>query len=507
MDTSDYASEKSLIFLEQLSDYSIKRCEDLLSKELPFDESRILIKTFLKAVEVTKEKMKKLRKNLNKYPKDEVKEQLTNYGKTLYKLHSFFVTLEPLGRENISQASIYLMEHITSKIDSKKTKFVFVPSYEFDFSITDFVEEMKSLLNDQEFDESVAKSDDSNPLPKIYLLEFPFVYKDNIVINSMIAHEIGHYICYQSLYKSNYTTESNQYSEEISSILTSLSQKIWNESNLGQRKRKKAAQRRLGDLTPSEIRKKLTKLVEYLISSNVEEIVSDYVGLKLVGPVYMISLFYLLVGATSEEELYGTHPNFYTRMKILLNHFKETYKEYENQELQDIVSSIISFVTEYKRPDLEELGPVPRIVFKKFNDVAFMPEGVPTMNEGILKILNEFPEKIANKLVDDLDLKDSIEAYDPANLESECSALIEILKASVPPAEIKTGSPARIPSILNAGILYKNKDDLVVNESGEDRTSDYTLLIDRLVLKGVELSSIQSQFLKTKETIRNGKRE
>lgn len=488
----------ALIHLEDLCDYGTERCRDLLHKDLPFNDSMLLIGMFSKVFEQIRNEILLMIEDSENHDDEFLLNLITLQSRRLRELHQYFIYIEPLGRENISQSNLDLLSYLTARVDKSKFRFVFVPSYEFNFSIFDIIERIRKLVPKEEVFMEIVKEG----IDKIFLISFPFVYKNNIVANCMISHEIGHFIVdtesslnffeeYRIIYNKHVTELRPKFEVLFNELIKDT---IFDYTGDTQKGAGFEASYR------ESARSAFFLLHDKTVWNHIKEIISDVIAFISLGPVYLISMFQVLLSASPFYSHSGSHPPNSLRTKILLDLF-ENYKDgHVSQEVYSIINSIKSSLEPImnleKKFGYDSSSLLEPLIEEQSNILSYL---FATKANSVAKfaalVRNEI-EMIIEEMLPSITKSKMINSYKAATAK-ETEKLVETLTNNVPPCEVSAGLPATIPEILNVGIQYKN--NVLYKELSDKKTrpaelTEWSLRLDRLILKAVELCTIQMKF-------------
>jgi DNA-directed RNA polymerase subunit F len=304
---------------------------------------------------------------------------------------------------------------------------------------------------------------------------FPLIQKENSILNSILAHEVGHFVD-----DAKKTSEKLMSKVKLDPKLVEKIAKTAESAVVGNKKGVKLTY----FITPEELKAQITKLAVSQISEWVKELVSDVIAFQLVGPVYLFSLVSLLFTEIDIDEASGDHPPPRIRTTLLLEEFeKQDYcrfiKEIKDEKKREIAGNLISLVQSIKNL----LVSVEQIEVEDFTKlvVGSVQQIIPQVREEASKIVSQ-------------------NRYEPQRFAEEVFKLFDLLDFVIPPVEIETGKPASISSILNAGSLYESL--LIENlyKVFEAKTTKEQMMVrnklHKLILKALELNHIEAQMKK-----------
>lgn len=448
--------------LVELTDHNLQRLRDLESKEFPFSVAHDLLDLLKTIMGSIMETLLTLKMEINDLPDSEAFSRIESYGQLLAVLHLFFQPIEAMQRTNIPQAYVYLLSHASESFDHA-SKFVVIPEYDFNYSYQNVMTDLKGILED-------AITDSQKLFPKetsnLVVISFPYAYRQNVIANSLLAHEIGHF-----LVESEGMTDKIEEKIVLEKEKVSALSKETSEVQLGERD--KATLTYLFSL--QKIEADTYDRVVKQTKSWISEIMSDLIGFKLFGPVFMFSLMDFLLIGQNIDDVSEDYPPAHMRIGVLL-------KEYKDSGYSNLLS---------KESDV--------LKSEFLKHVAILEEFVTTKSVPSQDLQTQLLEETTQKLVPDMQLavQKRLEKsfYRPEQFSKEAFILSNIMETLIPPAELQPGVPADPISIMNAGLIFQ----LLKFESVCDRLNmkdDESKLklrrkIELLVLKSIESSTIE----------------
>lgn len=412
--------------------YNIDRLSQLRYKNYPFKSSKDFIEVMLKiheglfdGLDVLELEVLETSEKAEKNSAD-LLIRINRYGHLIGVLHSLLQILEVGSREYISQGSVVLMENIT-KIFESNSQFILLPMYEYNYTYQELVQPLKTMLKDV-----LPQIEDILSLfaKKFAVIGFPLVQKENVLLNSLIAHEIGHFI--------------NEEKQIVEGLMEKVSIDVKKVEEIA-----KEWSEWPGEIEPIE----LTRFIEFAriqaeihrmatiwISNWLKELVSDVLAFHLIGPTYLFALANFLLTLIGVDEESGDYPPPRMRIKLLLDEFDEigysrtllcikkdnTIKEIA-KKFVDITEDLGNFLSEIEEEERDKLSIL--------------------VHDVIVKVIPELRKNVLNVIEN--------RGYTSKRFFKEVFSLIPTLDSFVPPAEISSEKPAPPLSILNAGMLYE----------------------------------------------------
>ncbi len=459
--------------------YNINRFEEIRFKDYPFPASTEFIKAMIK---IHKELLSKfdLLEQVIFTTKNEFKEQIIEvqrFGQMFSELHSLLQILEMGGRQYVPEFFAHLIGNMLNT-HNPKAKFIFLPDYEYNYAYLEIITPLKVALRD-------AVSDIEKSLEfakKLTIFWFPLAHKDNMLLNSLLGHELGHFV-----------NEERQIVDKLIAKITIPPAEIeeiaeeWLKTKLRAEKKEIKIDDYFGVETA---RAQVKKDVVQKISGQLKELVSDAVAFCIFGPVFLIAQNNYLTSLSNLEHKAKGYPSARMRLEFLVDLF---YSMGYTAALEGGKKS--------ENPTHQEIS-------KKFAEVVEAIKGIMKKRA----IVNEDKEEglvyaSIYRLKKDLwnEVQNAVKGqeYTAEMFANEVFKLTDIIDSFVPPAEIKLESPADPVSILNAGMLYELTSMEKMHEMLKDNTNEERLStrhkLHKLIMKAGELSQIQTMLQATEE--------
>ena len=365
----------------------------------------------------------------------------------------------------------------TVSVYSRKSIFLLTPITESNFQYSDIGTRLKKWI--QVFpDQGKILS----LLPdNMSLLSFPDIYRDNIVANVLLAHEVGHFMVNVKHLVSKINIKIDK-----DMLDAYLKKNISNEEGIDKKKTISDSHWLTGQ--------KLKSLVYDSIKNWIEELLCDMIAFRLSGPVFVFGMADLLLTHGKKSTLTNDYPHISYRLSHIISEIERmgfvervTDKKYR-KSIGELINKIKSFLN---LPDEQDNN---NIIFdenlpQSLKDQQMLFKVVLKAVENSLKDIN----KIANEITKGLQ-------YTSEKFGNDMSVLIPKLDDKIPPSETEGGKPADIISILNAGIIYKMTWRLSgkYDSSTIEAIQDTEKSINSLVLHAIESTSLQK--ILTKES-------
>lgn len=459
---------------KQIIELQKSKLDTFSTKDFPNQTSYDLISLMQEICEKTSNFLLKLEEEFKKAKTnedfEEIESDLIQITQYLGWLSATAIdTIELSTRDRVSQDSIFLLNYFTKPF-SKNSRFILIPTHEHNFMIAAWGEMFKKILELLDVELGSLKIS-----PTIFsIISFPSIFKDNLVAHSSLGHEIGHFI----ISKYSLADIFTPWIILDSTLMNQVVEKEMSKIKSGRNKEQTAFQ-------PAAIKFFTNKRIRENISKGIEELVSDLIGLKILGPVFLFASTEFLLTDTPKFFAGQEHPPPAFRLKILIDEFKSknylskilTHQNKLKQTVEGLVKIIEDFITpfEISKYELEY-----QIQLKAWMKI------VPQLT----------------KLVDDTINKIEKLGYAPNSFGTETSTLIDKLKQLIPPCEIEQTKPANLVSILNAGMIFKLTHEEFLSKPPENIGST----IDSLVIRAAHQSEIQRNVQLAMEKENHGKK-
>jgi hypothetical protein len=441
--------------VNQLShnDYPFQCCLEFLDKLLKID----------KAVLLELDRIEKEVIETSEYSLKESIEKIQRYGQLVGILHYILTFFEVGNREYIPIGTLVSIKKLIRKVD-RISAFTLVPIFDYNYIYQDLMFMLKKALRDalpDKIDEILAG------MPEKYaVFGFPLVMKNNVVLNVILAHEVGHFI----------------------DDSAKISKKILEQVSLDQKKIEKFAKRlekvKFGErediqltyfISPDTLRADIMKIAAIHISDWLKELVADLLAFHCFGPAYLQSVSDFLMIMVKIDEASGDHPSPRFRIKLLLEEFKDKgySKILDNKSTNKQLKEYIGFFSELNKA----IDDLPQTTTDEFQEIVIdaVKKVIPALKKEVTKFTAEL-------------------IYTPKEFEVEVNELSKHLDLIVPPVELEMGKTANPVSITNSGAFYKmiliNKLYKVFNTENSIDEAGVRDKLHSLILKALELGDI-----------------
>ena len=454
--------------------YHNRRVDQLKHKDYPFPWCIVLLDKLSDIDIAILRELDKLDKELMRTKKSKkqasfIKEDLDKiqrYGQLVGVLHYVLTFFEIGCREYVPEGTAVSIKNIVRKFD-KLAAFILVPIFEYNYIYLDLMTLLKKPLHYALPDVDRLLSD----MPDKYaVFGFPLIMKQNVILNSILAHEVGHFIDDTSNLSGKILKKVTLDRKKIDRLA-----KILEKATIGERREIRLTY----FISPQTLRAEITKLAAKQISEWLKEFVSDTIAFHLFGPVFLHSLSNFLLALVKLDEASTDHPPPRMRIRLLLEAFNERgypgiVKHLKEVDDKKIAENFVGLSLE-----LEKL-------LKTIEPSAFTPFQELVI-DSVQKVIPELKKEV-NSLMTAFE-------YTPKQFAKDVFQLSKRLDLIVPPVEIDVGKPAIPVSILNAGALYKTLLVKTLYKAFEATTAiEETEIRDKLhslILKALELSDIE----------------
>lgn len=350
-------------------------------------------------------------------------------------------TLEAILKEYSEDASLFLRG-----------------SPKFNYSYEDILGHLRYMLEKSQIP---STADMLRLNRKIGVIVFPSSQRENILLHSVLSHEIGHFLDDILSISEDIEFEINK--ELLEAHIKAVFQEAANVKAVGE---KEITLDRF--LHREELRARIMGELNTVLTNWMKEFVADTIAVYLFGPSYLFAFTELSQSLFSPDVYFTKHPPFYLRITVLL-------KVLEKLDYSDLLRKYPEI-----KAFLEEQRSLTTITLQESDTLGrVLEESVkPVLDSIILKVDEKIkPNYNRRILVDELD-----------------ESLIKIRKL-VPPNEVtcegRGTKPVNAVSILNVGwimrFLYMN--DLyhvMLDKESEEEKHQVRCLLNRLLAKAME---------------------
>lgn len=458
------------------------RCKKLLSKNFASPSPKVLAKTLIEMCGYLEEATKSIYKSINWDSVNEI--ELKTF---INLLQSTDALIQELGSH---------MRYIDAARTERLPWSIVNPIKEF---VKTFMPEIEIMLRSQwrynyavvtadlkkAYEEALIEYQDyvpSIPLDKVfmnlerpfYIISFPSLEKNNILLHCLMGHEIGHLISGKYLEKLGSDIFLGHVSKEIIEIVKS-----------------EQTDEQLHLFTQIKFQREIERAIS-LWRRGLEEILSDIIGTLLFGPAILFSALEIAIQNEMDHE--PTQDNeFYPPWRFRL---REIQKVILDSSQQFIPLPEGSFAEKTIQSVNERYELIKEITAKEDDKKIIRQDPITKIAyREIEKDITDATIHFKNNLLGDSIIKSS-------DLYKRLQLLIERIDYGIPPNayedNINSREPATIVEIINAAWFHKiaweedlfNKKDASFNEDickKRDR-------MNRLTLKAIEYSDIEKEY-------------
>ena len=417
--------------------------------------------------------------------------RVQRYGQLFSELHSLLQIFEMGGRQYVPQFIAALIGSVLNSFN-KRAKYIFLPDYEYNYAYKEIINPLKTALRD-------AISDTEKTFgfaDKLAIFWFPLAHKDNMLLNSLLAHELGHFINEEKKIMESLIDGIDIPTREIDKIA---------EEWLKVKFRAEKKEIKIDDYVGLETAKaQIKKSVVSRLSVQLKELISDAIGFCLFGPTFLLAQNNFLTTLSALEYKPEGYPSVRMRVELLLDllvdmGYLEALEEkrekgtpVHQKEAREFLEIIETLRNVIKQPVKADQDTEDVLTYRIMEDVLI---------HGIINGLKEDLWALVHSTVKE-------QEYTAERFKNDVFKMIDTIGCFVPPVEIDVGQPANPISILNAGMLYEltRMEDMhraMKDESLEDRLNTRHKL-HRLIMKAGELSQTQTLL---QDEMRNSKAE
>ena len=461
--------------------YNIKRFTESKSKDYPFKASNKFIDSMLEIHRDLLNKIDTLEQNIFT-TEEEFEDQIIEvqrFGQIFSELHSLLEILEMGSRQYIPEFIARLIGNLLSMLNPK-AKFIFLPDYEYNFAYLELIAPLRTALQDavSDIDKSLKFAE------KLAILWFPLAHRDNMLLASLLGHELGHFV--------------NEESEIVNKLITKIvipPTKIQGIANEWLRTKVIAEKKTIKindyfglETTKAQVKKSVVKKV----SQQIKELVSDAVAFYIFGPAFLIAQYCYLVSLSNLEHKPEGYPSAKMRIEFLADLF-------ENMGY----ASMLEKIKKSRNPTHQEISKQFKEIIEAIKSIVKKPTIVIADKEE--KLVYDSIYGLKKDLWSEVHTAVKNQKYSPQVFADEVFKLTDIIDSFVPPTEIELERPANPISILNAGILYQLTSMEKIHKEIKDKTMEERLStrhkLHKLVMKAGELSQIQKMLQETRKEI------
>lgn len=415
------------------------------------------------------------------------------------QLGSYLTFFDNAHTEQTPSGLVCLVEHLVRCVNPGATVLLW-PQSEYNYTKRDILPLLRRLVENvlpQSTQDQIFSRFNSD----VYLISFPRIERDNILMHAVFGHEVGHLIADEFLEHELTTPEYQQNLPKLMQLVSAM------KSPNG------------ASLTFQE-QTRMTDLLLRVRKRGLQELLSDMTEWVFFGPSAIMSSFGIL--SSNSVDAPPSMPSLYPpnrqRLRLLNKLFKEslikssmeavfeggqsTPSQSEESNRRHVSKTVTKFLNEvisgsrFKKAKRGFTGRDLTTTKTAFNSFLITLEQISSVDDD-RKILESDPVlKIAYEWIDTtLPIAQSWVEHrlQHANFDystiKDLADLIERLDLSIPPNErgiYPQNSPTTWQLAFLAGWLYKLQGKRLTSQSGEPLTHKDMQKIDSLVLKAVE---------------------
>lgn len=478
------ASDVLQVLIQAIKDsgnFNIIKFEELRYRDYPFAASSEFIGSIISIQKELLESLTAVEQTQCNSP-DELeykKYQVTRHGQLFSQLHSLLQFWEIGGREYVPEFLAHLIGN-KLKLLNKDVRYIFLPTYDYNYAYLEILAPLKDLLTDavSDIDKSLKFAE------KLAIFWFPLAHRDNMLLNSLLGHELGHFVNEEKAIVDRLVNKITISPSEIESIAFE-----W------LRARVKAEKKdfKMDDYFGLESVKSQVKMdITSKIAEQLKELVSDAVGFYMFGPTFLMAQYVFLSSLSNLGKKPKGYPTGKVRIQFLVDLFEHSGYHKMFREKQE------EFRREQEKKPEERTGPNVSAEFLRYY------EGVKNDVRTCVILEDGTEEKVVNRAIQSLKRRvwSSVlravkgQIYQPEVFATDVFRLIDVIDSVVPPSEIDFEQPANTISIMNAGMLYEVAAIDRMHDYFKDKTTQERLAtrnkLHKIIMKAGELSQIQS---------------
>jgi hypothetical protein len=385
--------------------------------------------------------------------------------------------IEGASSENTPASLVVPVEKIGEEVLAG-SRFMVRRQWRYNYSVRELrlglEEDLKGLLSEAE--RNILFKDLP---PRLFAISFPSFERDNALLHVNFAHEIAHPLEQKYLAGEDEATLLRELREELIKEIT--------EKDPVQKA--KAIGAAVGDAA----RKRRAALMEVL---------SDTISARVFGPSALFALYEVATLSTSMDRISADlHPPWRFRLREIFTTLEElSFVDSKTFQLQGWPKGIPRCISGVKGAVDDCLLQLHRVV-EQTPDVAAIEKSFSD-KQAYDSARRALPavRKFAAQSVP--------EQYTPTVFSEEVPGLLARLHADLPPNRIEytltNNRPVRLASILASGWLFKLGELAAVFGQDRDLYVQRVQTLNRLVLKAIQLSEIQTEYAKRPRKHDNG---
>ena len=403
--------------------------------------------------------------------------RIRRYSCVIPSLYNLMEFIEGANIDDAPSALVQPFKRLISKYFSD-TEIIIRATSEYNFTFYEIASEIKDLFKEAPF------SNICDQLPKkLIVISFPRVEKENVLLQSIVAHELGHVFCRESEFDLDKKIVKDIFikREDVDVLVKDFSKFIEGSEN-------QSSEDELITTSPPtelEIRNLISKDINSKMKSWVKELCSDALGTCLFGPAFFFSFLDLTISVQDLDMETFSHPPPRIRIKFITT-----------------VLDSLDFKTCF-------VGKLPKsyALFCQWKDTGDKDcRGITPPSQVVLNAILKIIDKMVGYSKECLELKNPSWIYTGDRFMGDLVDLKDRLVNIVPPNETliikeskKTSRVAEIISILNIGwTVYKDYFDEFSNnlKSANPVLDEHycRAKLNKILLKALEFSEAQMRW-------------
>ena len=361
-----------------------------------------------------------------------------------------------------------MIEDITES-RTKSSKFLLTPTYEYNYFYFDVMTRIQ-MITERAYGRSTRPKGSPS---SIAVLLYPDAYRENILANCLLGHEIGHFVVEQS------------------GLVGRVTEHLVFDPNLfdaaveEQKVQRIGTQMALTDfLSDQDIKQRTTEAATSILHRWVEELAADYFAISVLGLVFVYSLEKILLTMQSLDEFTFDHPTPRTRLRFLLNQSEQLNFIPDLKRLSDGRAKLAGEIVGY------------------FDQISQLVVNQPVNRMGKLPAMHNLCEDELGRLTDSIiaEVSKAIASeryrrYSPDLMVDDIFVMYDALESFVPPCDNSRRKPGSVVSILNAGMAFMISGRELYHQFYDAKEImkelEAEVKIRELIMKGIELSYLE----------------
>jgi hypothetical protein len=465
---------RSLVLLSRESAFFFKeRLTDILLKDFPLESPKKLGGFLKSAIDIFDARLESLQKHLEVEPLadaneyEDIFDSAHIYSQLIQVLQGTLPLLEKCSREHTPQTAVFFVRELSKDLNLK-ADFFLTAIPELTYAYQHITAQLQKILGS-------AVDPGELPPEDIVALLFPETHRSDVILHSLLAHEIGHWI-----------------NEEKGIVKKMVPRIVLKPEDLRQL-RKEFEREYTGIASGPELLSYISERVITQAKDWLGEFLSDLVGIQLLGPAFVFSLVEYLLRLEGLDSASPRYPSARERARILI------------QELEDL--GYLASIRKLEKNDNALRGPVEEFLdlFMELKTYVTESPRSPGPSGAFASRLNMVAGNLTSTLLPDLkiEVQKNLEGvgYTSPQFSDDLPTLISCLSLLVPPCEIKVGEPAKIGSIVNSGLFFLRTSciDGLKTLLDESDTLRARTRVSALTFKAIELAVVQQMLGPTKK--------